>query len=139
MDIQILDPIQWIKARPERFFPSGNPTPIDLFAYYLVPDVLEFGNGSCTIRPVENWWIIGSEIDWLQNDKYSENELFEHIIPAPQHGRNAMRGEILLACFSQSVWLTLNGQRKRIQGNEAPASVWIQTSGLYRAIIFCLE
>jgi hypothetical protein len=134
-DIIIADPIQWVKAKPEYFFHSGVPTPMELINL-LVVEVLVLGHGSCTIRPTENWWIIGSEIDWLQNDKYSEEELFKRIVPAPQFGDNSMRAEILVACYARSVWLTLDGQRKCIKGDKVPESVWIKTSDLYRAMVF---
>ena len=68
----------------------------------------------------------------------SEAELFERVVPAPEHGEHSMRGEVLVSAFARSVWLTLNGQRVRIQGEEPPPSVWDQTMGLYRTIVFSM-
>lgn len=47
-----------------------------------------------------------------------------------------MRGKVLVSAFSRSVWVTLGGERFRIQGEEPPSSVWDQASDLHRAIVF---
>jgi hypothetical protein len=137
MDLQTVDALQWVRARSQQFFPSGKPEPIYLLAY-LMADVLELGRGSCMIRQKDGWWIIGSEIDWLCDAPCSEVELFERIVPAPQHGEHSMRGEILTSAFARSVWLTLDGQRVRIRGQEPPSLAWDHAAGLHRAIVFSM-
>lgn len=137
MDLQTVDALRWVRSRPLQFFPSGKPEPLHLLAY-LMADVLELGGGSCTIRRAAGWWIIGSEVDWLRDERYSETELFARVVAAPQHGEHSMRGEILVAAFARCVWLALDEQRVCIRGAESPSPVWDQTAGLHRAIVFAM-
>ena len=104
-------------------------------------DVLELGGGACTIRRSNDWWVIGSDKDWLEAPYYgySEVELFARIVPAPQHGRNSMRGEILVAAFFRSVWTSRDGHRSCIQGDVPPEAVWDETQGSRRAIVFSAQ
>ncbi|MBK8254388.1 MAG: hypothetical protein IPK82_17180 [Polyangiaceae bacterium] len=137
MELQLIDALQWIRARREQFFPSGEAEPIYLLAY-LMADILALGGGSCTIRQSGGWWIIGSDIDWLQIADFSESELFGRVVPAPGHGQHSMRAEVLTAAFTRSVWITLGEQRVRIKGDEPPREVWKHVVGLHRAILFTM-
>lgn len=131
----MVDALQWVRSRPEMFFPLGRPTPVHLLAY-LMADVLVLGGGSCTIRQQGGFWLIGSEVDWLRGAPCSEVEVFSRVVPAPQHGEHSMRGEVLVSAFAGSVWLTLDARRTRIQGDEPPSSVWDLAMGLRRTILF---
>ncbi|MDC0741763.1 hypothetical protein [Polyangium mundeleinium] len=137
MNLQPVDALPWVRARPQQFFPLGKLEPIYLLAY-LMADVLELGRGSCTIRQRDGWWIIGSEIDWLHDARHSETELFERVVAAPQHGEHSMRGEVLLSAFARSVWIALDGRRVCIQGEEPPPGAWDQAVDLHRAIVFAM-
>ena len=137
MNLQKVDALHWVRSRANQFFPSGKPEPVHLLAY-LMADVLELGHGSCTIRKVDHWWIIGSEADWLRVEGCAPTDLFTRVVPAPSHGQHSMRGEILTSAFARSVWVTLAAERVRIQGETPPESVWKATAGLHRVILFSI-
>jgi hypothetical protein len=133
--LQTIDALTWARSRVERFFPSGKPDPVYLLAY-LMADVLELGRGTCVIRQCGDWWTIGSDVDWLRDSRYSEEELFRRVVPAPEHGEHSMRGEIIAAAFARSVWVAIDGTRKLIHGDDVPEEVWNATSGLHRVMVF---
>jgi hypothetical protein len=136
MELATVDALKWLRSQPARFFPSGRPHPIHLLAFVMA-DVLELGGGSCTIRHQGEWWIVGSDVDWLDHS-VDVPQLFGRVIAAPQHGQHSMRAEVLVAAFATSVWTTLRGVRTRIQGDEPPASVWEEVAPYWRTIVFRL-
>jgi hypothetical protein len=79
-----------------------------------------------------------ARVDWLRDAPCSEIELFERVVPAPQHGEHSMRGEIITPAFARSVWLTLNGQRVCIRGEQPPSLAWDHTAELHRTIVFSM-
>ncbi len=134
----VRDALEFVRSKPEMFFPlDGKPSPLRVLPY-LMSDVIELGGGTCTIRRSHDWWIIASDKDWFDAPYYklSEVELFARIVPAPQHGPNSMRGEILVAGFFHSVWTTRDEQRTCIQGDAPPPAVWDDARGFARAIVF---
>jgi hypothetical protein len=135
--LQVLDAFRWIRSDPRRFFPSGVPDSLGLLAY-LMADVLELGRGSCTIRRMDGWWLIGSDADWFEGSPCSESDLFRRVVPAPEHGEHSMRGEVLLAAFASSVWTAREGIAVRIQGDEPPAGLWSHAGDLRRVIAFTM-
>lgn len=137
MEIRTVDPLEWVRSSAGRFFPSGVPEPLHLLAY-LMADVLELGGGACVIKRTGEWWVIGSDVDWLHDNRYTERELFARVVAAPSHGVHSMRGEILLAAFARSVWITLDGHASEVQGEEPPSSIWINVPTLHRAIAFAM-
>jgi hypothetical protein len=96
------DPVEWIKTRPEMFLWQGN---IGLqLSTNIISDALLLTGGPVTVLKKHDWWIIGSEIDWVENQSdYSIDELFSRIISYPEAGQNSMRGEVLLMAFADDV------------------------------------
>lgn len=134
---RLVDAIAWVRSDPKRFFSGDSPSPAGLVTW-LARDLLSLGRGSCTIRNVDSWWIIGSDVDWLWHERFSPVELFARVVPEPRRGDNDLRAEILVAACAQAVWITRDGAPSRIQGDEPPTSVWDATADLRRAIVFSM-
>lgn len=135
MDLESIDPLEWVRSQTSRFFPSGRVDPTYLLAY-LMADVLELGGGSCTIRQMDRWRIIGSDIDWLATSSCSDVELFSRVIPEPKHGEHSMRGEVLVGAFATTACIVLDGHTTPVVGELPPPQVLALSKGLTRAIVF---
>ncbi len=133
----LADVIALVRRDPKRFFAGDSPSPAGLITW-LARDLLDLGRGSCTIRNVGAWWILGSDVDWLWHDRFSPVELFARVVAAPRRTGDDTRAEILAAAFATSVWITRDGAPSRIQGDEPPPSVWDATADLRRAIVFAM-
>ena len=105
---------------------------------WVMCDVVTLTPGACTIRRADDWWVIGSNCDWLAHPDYSETELFERVVSMPARADNDMRAEVVISGYARSVWTCLDGRRARIQGDEPPASAWNETLGLHRAVLFAM-
>jgi hypothetical protein len=137
MEPQLVDALGWIRSGPQRFFPSGKVEAVYLLAY-IMADVLELGRGSLTVRHEGEWWIVGSEIDWLETSACSPRELFQRVVAEPGHGEHSMRGEVLVGAFATTIWISLDTQREGVKGDSPPDAVWQRTIDLHRAIVFRL-
>ncbi|WP_431050325.1 hypothetical protein [Roseateles sp. L2-2] len=137
MDIVSVDPVDWVGSHPQKFFPTGKVEPIGLLAY-LMADVIELGGGTCSMVRDGEWWLVGSDFDWLQHDRYSASELFRHVVPAPGHGEHSMRGEILLATFARNVSVSLGRDLLRVKGNAPPQKTVDRAKEFRRAIVFSM-
>lgn len=137
MEIVKVDALEWVRGRAGQFFASGVVEPVYLLAY-LMADVLELGGGTCVIFRQDDWWIVGSEVDWLRHDQFSTEELFRHVVPAPRHGNHSMRGEILVAAFSKHVAVLLDGNSEQIKGEKPSAQASDRAATYHRALMFSL-
>lgn len=118
MTLQTVDPIAWLKASRERFFPGGKFDVTRLLAYVMA-DVLELGRGECRIVRRDSWWFVVSDSDWLAHDAISVSELFQRVVPAPAHGEHSMRAEVLLTAYADDVYTAMDTEELVIKG-EAP-------------------
>lgn len=102
MSIQLVNGLQWVRARPDQFFPHGRIDPMSLLAWVMC-DVLKFGSGDCRIAARSGWWVVVSDSDWLSHNEVSVGDLFCRVVPAPEHGEHSMRAEVLLNAFAADV------------------------------------
>lgn len=100
-DLQVIDPLSWLRGRPKFFFAGGTPNDDDLCAA-LVTDATAQG-ARCTVASWGNFWTVSSDADWLEHGQHSVRELFDRVVAAPQHGANSMRAEVLLHAFCADV------------------------------------
>jgi hypothetical protein len=114
MTLDIVDPLAWVKRNQMRFFPGGQVDVIRLLAY-VMSDVLELGRGECRIVQRDGWWFVTSDVDWLAQE-LSVRDLFERVVPAPQHGEHSMRAEVLVNAFAQDVLVFSAGEATEIKG-----------------------
>lgn len=97
-----------------------------LSASYLaaefVRDLVLTGSIPIHVDMIDEWWIVRSDKDWLtQPDGSVSLWNFHHVVPLPEAGREACRGEALLTAFADVVvtrgatdevtWITGDGSR----------------------------
>jgi hypothetical protein len=137
MDIVNVDPLKWVRSRPEQFFSAGVVEPIYILPY-LMADVIELGGGACTILRDGKWWLVGSDVNWLQHDHYSVPELFNHVVPAPAHGEHSMRGEVLVGAFAKNVCVSIARRSLQIEGEAPPQNILDRALKFHCALMFSL-
>src|SRR5262245_49018810 len=104
MELRTVDPLSWVRQRTEQFFPTRRIDPLCLLAYVMA-DVIELGRGECHISGRDSWWFIASDVDWLLDARFSIQELFANVVPAPGHGPHSLRAEILLNVFATDLFI----------------------------------
>lgn len=135
MNINAVEPINWVKSRPIQFFGREQPDPLNLIAF-IMADIIALGKGECIIRSSGEWFIIGSDLNWLKHNRYDIFELFNNVVPAPTHGKHSMRGEILINAFASDIAVLENGKVNQVKGCSPPTNILDKADGLYYAIIF---
>jgi len=132
-----IDSMRWVRARPEQFFGRAEPEPINLLAY-IMADIIGLGKGECVIRCSEEWFVIGSDLDWLAHETYNILDMFNHVVPAPEHGEHSMRGEILVNAFARDVAVLERDKVLQVKGDAPPSAVLKKVDGMQQAICFRL-
>lgn len=122
MQTQQVDALDWVKRSEALFFPGGKIDAMRLLAY-VVSDVLELGRGDCRIASREGWWLIASDADWLVHHEFAVRELFDRVVPAPQHGEHSLRAEILLQVFAADVFTSCTTEAQCIKGAHPPTAM----------------
>jgi hypothetical protein len=120
MQLQQIDALAWVRGNPARFFSAGRAEAIPLLAYAL-NDVLELGRGECRICCHDGWWLIASDQDWLIHPEFSIRQLFENVVPAPEHGEHSLRAEVLVNAFASDVFTAAGDEHLVVRG-EAPGT-----------------
>jgi hypothetical protein len=118
----ISDPVSYVRGRPDLFLDPNIPRDIGLVKW-LLTDILVLGGQEICVKRYEDWWLVGSSMDWLRPPVgLSLQDMFSRIIPLPQAGDNSMRSEILLAAFCEEVVvlgpdsdLTIKGKSGKIE------------------------
>jgi hypothetical protein len=113
--------IEWARRNPEMFFGGGVPDAIQLVAW-LIADVCQLSSGGCRVERDTGWWAVGSNADWLQTEG-DVRSLFSRLVPAPEHGRNSMRAELLLGAFCRDISIHNRADNSVIAGSMAPTSL----------------
>ena len=125
MTLQVVDAIAFVTQHPQMFFSEGKVDALRLVSCVMF-DVLELGKGECRIVHRDDWWFVTSDIDWLAHD-LPVAELFQRIVPAPQHGVNAMRAEVLVRAFAADVFVA-SGEHAGVLAGEAPAEALVRSA-----------
>jgi hypothetical protein len=134
MEIDRMDALEWLRQRPEQFFPAGRLHALGMLPY-VVHDAVLLGNGACSVRKDGDWCVVSSDVDWLRHETYSLDHLFLNVVPAPAQGIHSMRSEVLLMAFARDIWTVLEGVRKHIKGDPPPSDMWPSPT-VTRAILF---
>lgn len=108
--------IDYIKSNQNMFLRDGN---IGLqLSVNIISDALLLTDGKVTTVNKNNWWIVGSEQDWIKNiPDLSIKEIFYKIIPFPKAGQNSIHGEVLITAFAENVITVNNSKIEIIKGN----------------------
>jgi hypothetical protein len=101
-------------------------------------DIIELGKGGCMIHCTGDWFVIGSDLDWLKHEEYNVLELFDNVAPAPAHGEHSMRGEILIKAFARDVAVLESGKMLIVKGDAPPSTALEKVVGMQQAIVFRL-
>lgn len=114
--MQIIDSIEWIKKNHDRFFRRNN---IGLeLSTNIISDALLLTDKPITVLNKNDWWIIGSQADWLSTHfNNSIEELFSRVIPFPEAGQNSIRSEVLLTAFAKDIVTVVNKKVVIIKGS----------------------
>ena len=60
----VADAVGYVRQRPEQFFRTGTPKPIELVTHIVSETFVLGGEKTCAVRRGD-WWIIRSDVDWL--------------------------------------------------------------------------
>jgi hypothetical protein len=118
----ITDPIEFIRTRPEMYVPEGH-VPGAILAGRLVADALigpDQGHHAAA-RRLNEWWIVGSDWDWV--DWYATatvEEYFHRIVPFPNAGPDAIHAEVLLTAFAKDVVTFARSTHWVVRGGVSP-------------------
>lgn len=109
------NPIDYIVNHQDMFIRQNN---VGLqLTVNIINDALLLTDGKVSALRKNNWWIIGSEKDWIVKlSDLSLTEIFHKIIPFPEAGQNSMHGEVLLTAFAEDV-VTISNETLIIKGN----------------------
>ncbi|MCG8914936.1 hypothetical protein L6E12_03920 [Actinokineospora sp. PR83] len=101
-DVQRIDPVNAIRARPGTYLPAGGYDPVHL-ASSLVDEVLRRGISAVRVDLGPQWCVVTAEADWLAG---LSGDPFERIVPFPEAGPNGMYVETILVAFARGVATT---------------------------------
>jgi hypothetical protein len=138
-ELQIVDPIGWLRSRAEQFFPSGRVSDAYLLGI-LVDDAVTFGQTSCSVHRADDWWIVSSVVDWLISPGGTLLDTFQRIVPTPNRSlQYSFRGGVFLTAFASSIATSTCGERTTILGATPSEAVWELAGNARRAVLFTVE
>lgn len=115
MELQTVDPVAWVSARPAQFFRGATINALQLIPWIL-GDVIFLGGGECRVTSENAWWFVSSNIDWMKSASFSISELFTQVVADPRLGQHSMRSEILLNAFATAVFTSDSVSELSIKG-----------------------
>jgi len=143
--IKIDDPIQVIRKYPDMY---GGKTPRSArMAGYMVQCLLTHNCVPLQVEVVDNWWVIISQKDWLRVDGKYMRDYWTRIVPTPEIGSEAIRGEVILHALSKCLFTIAAGSIEFIEGENSAIPPALQpyvdrlTKGDFpgRAVFFLME
>ena len=122
---RLTDPLPFIRSSPERFLRQTPATGHEL-ATALVGDAVLLTRASTTLtRALDDWWVVGCEVDWLASDEADPVAAFNRMLPLPEAGPNSMRAEVLVKAFAETAVTVGSGERYVVAGEvEASDPIW---------------
>ncbi|WP_327584613.1 hypothetical protein OHA25_54100 [Nonomuraea sp. NBC_00507] len=113
-DIQIVDAIDSVRARPAMYFKGGVYDPIEI-ATWIAGEALMLGAQSVRIEFKEGWFLIIADHDWLAG---RESQAFTTLAHIPEVGQNSRYGEILAVAFCRNVATSTPHGIRSIKGED---------------------
>ncbi len=132
-----IEAIDWVRSRPQQFFPPGPIAAVQIAAYVMA-DVMLLGGESCVVRRFGDWWIVAGERNWLQHETIDVEALFRRVVPDPRQGNHSMRSEIIVAAFATQVSAISDGRVYPVKGLPPSGECVSVASGMAAAIMFSL-
>ena len=108
--LQLVDPLELIRGRPDMFLPSGQLRGIKL-AVQLAEEVAIVTTGAIGLMRSGLWWIVACEEDWVERCRGtgSVEHYFENMIPFPEYGVNSMHAEVVIRAFAKGLLTCRSG------------------------------
>ncbi len=111
------DAVGYVRDHMDRFI--GSPSRLaEQLSSLLVFDAAVAGAKPIVVDGFENWWIVGSPVDWIADAADTVEQLFRRIVPTPHVGRNTNRHEILVTAYSAGLAVYRNGRREWQHGDD---------------------
>ncbi len=103
-DLQMIDSIEFIRRHPENYLGGNKLSPENLIGM-LVSDILTLLKKDCLViaHREEDWWLVSSECDWIQQYEDNIDYYFTNIVPFPEACQNSFHSEVLLTAFCENV------------------------------------
>lgn len=114
-DLEIIDPLQHIRQRPEMYLVGGD-TSADALANRLLLDLQRSSGALVIYQQIGAWRIVGSDQDWLA-DVADPHEVFQQIVIYQHQGESCFHAEVLLAALASDIVLFAGQQAEVIQGD----------------------
>ncbi|MEZ6123054.1 MAG: hypothetical protein R3C49_07755 [Planctomycetaceae bacterium] len=143
-DIQPLDAMTYVREHPERFLPGGVPSGWAIVSG-IAEDALVLGATDVRMMKEEGWWILFSNVDWLNvpcRCPSSPTEAFHRLLGFPELAVNSHRHEILAAAFAKAVVTVSRTDRFVVTGDVFEEhQIWRRLDEVTaaRAVAFLME
>lgn len=112
-DLQVINAIESVRARPEMYFRGGVYDPIGI-ATWIAGEALNIGVGSVRIESKDGWFLVMAD-DWLAG---REAHAFTTLAAIPGAGPNSRYGEILAVAFCRNVATSTSRGITSIKGTD---------------------
>ncbi len=99
-DVKLVDPVDFVRKNSDRFFIYSDPrVRADEIATRICLEAMLCGSRSMRVERFGAWRVISSgDHDWF--DDLDATALFSSMVPFPQAGVNASRGEVLVSALA---------------------------------------
>lgn len=139
-DLKRIDPITHIRQHPEHYLVDGIIEGSAIVSR-VMQDILTQSSISAFCAREGTWWIIASEIDWINScSPLTVKKYFSQITPNPEVGQNAFHAEVLLTAFAEDLIVFSKSERIVINGKatppEAVMSYLVKYPSWARSIVF---
>jgi hypothetical protein len=126
-DLKIVDPLAYVRKRPDFWFTSGEFDAIEM-ASRLVSEVLYSGSSTVSVHVVDGWTIVSCPSDWIEASK--GRRVFFEVVPFRSMA-NSYYWEVAVAALSHSGW-SADSQGLLVLAGEHPVgweTYWAGGSG----------
>ena len=117
-DLKIVDPLAYVKGRPDFWFAAGEFDAIEM-ASRLVSEVLYSGSSTVSVRVADGWTIVSCPSDWIEASK--GRWVFFEVVPF----RSMVNSYYWEVAISSSFSLGLVCRQPRIVGAGGRTSRWL--------------
>lgn len=109
--MRVLRPREYVRAHPERYWKSRNPTVDDINSAILEQLIFD-GCVEIEVCEVDHWQLIATDTDWadrIATKLGSVEQLFNDVVGQPESGPNDLRIEWFLAQLVDAVFVWSKG------------------------------
>lgn len=121
----VSEPIEIVRNNPERYLGSENISGATLSSL-IEQDANLLDCGEVSTFVIDGWYIVSADGDWIKKNSQGIDswlEVFKKLMPLPESGVNAIRHEIFLMAFAESVFISEKGSVVLLKGDFPSDSV----------------